>query len=32
MAVHNVLRRPGLRKAVLAFHQTILKSLPDERA
>lgn len=32
VAVHNVFFRPELRRAVLAFHQTILKSLPNERA
>jgi 1-acyl-sn-glycerol-3-phosphate acyltransferase len=32
VAVHNLLRQPRLRKGVLAFHQTLLKSLPDERA
>jgi hypothetical protein len=30
VAVHNALRRPGLRKPALAFHQTVLQSLPDE--
>ena len=30
VAVHNALRRPGLRKQALAFHQTVLQSLPDE--
>ncbi len=32
VAIHNAFRRPGLRKRALAFHQTVLRSLPDERA
>ena len=32
VAVHNGLRRPALRCRMLAFHQTVLQSLPDETA
>jgi 1-acyl-sn-glycerol-3-phosphate acyltransferase len=30
VAVHNSLRQPALRSRMLAFHQTVLQSLPDE--
>jgi hypothetical protein len=32
VAVHNALRQPALRGRMLAFHQTVLQSLPDETA
>ena len=32
VAVHNALRRPALRSRLLAFHQTVIQSLPDETA
>ena len=32
VAVHNGLRHPALRPRMLAFHQTVLQSLPDESA
>jgi 1-acyl-sn-glycerol-3-phosphate acyltransferase len=32
VAVHNALRQPSLRNRVLKFHQTVLKTLPDENA
>lgn len=31
VAIHNILLQPGLRKWALAFHQTVVRSLPDER-
>jgi 1-acyl-sn-glycerol-3-phosphate acyltransferase len=30
VAVHNALRRPALRSRMLAFHQSVLQSLPHE--
>lgn len=30
VAVHNGLRHPALRSRLLAFHQTVVQSLPDE--
>jgi 1-acyl-sn-glycerol-3-phosphate acyltransferase len=32
VAVHNALRHPALRPRMLAFHQTVVQSLPDESA